>query len=563
MTAQPPRPADEGVATGMSRVSNIIAVSSCKGGVGKSTTAVNLAFALHRQGARVGILDADIHGPSLPTMVRPETREVEFEGNQIKPLEARGVKLMSYGFVNPGAAAIMRGPMVVQLLQQFVGLTSWGELDYLVIDMPPGTGDIQLTLCQVLNITAAVVVTTPQRLSFTDVVKGIDMFDVVNVPSVAVVENMAYYEEETDEETDETAETDGTAKFSASGLPDADVLVARVKEVFGLRGDELRERAFGTLPGADSFNLSESTNPVVLQENSLRELLVTRAVQEAMSEAVAAAVAAKAAAKAAAGPLKRRYLFGRGHSARLADMWGIENTVQMPLAADIARLGDSGVPVVVAAPDGPHAAAYGALATAVVQEVAKLRHGGSGRPQLRYDEAEHAIVVEVAAPSGVAAAAAAVEGGETATGSAVVAPAAGVASTAGAGDAAGAAAATPPSRGLRLLQAVRPAALRRACRCAVCVEELTGRPLLRPEDVSDDVKPTDFAPVGNYAVAIGWSDGHRSLYPYAAFIDEYGGRRRRARGLDDEELAGRPAAAAAADLQTQPRTERQSEPAPV
>ena len=182
---------------GLKDVSHVVAVASCKGGVGKSTVAVNLAFSLALSGYRVGIFDADVYGPSLPTMVHIEDRQVKFEGALILPFEHAGVLLMSFGFAKDPAqeddAAIMRGPIVSQVINQLLTGTKWGELDYLIIDMPPGTGDVQLTLTQMVPIVASVLVTTPQQLSYVDVVKGIQMFDKVKVPTVAVVQNMSFF----------------------------------------------------------------------------------------------------------------------------------------------------------------------------------------------------------------------------------------------------------------------------------------------------------------------------------------------------------------------------------
>lgn len=183
----------------LEQVKSIVAVSSCKGGVGKSTVAVNLAFQLRKSGAKVGIFDCDVYGPSLPVMVRfPETPEmVMYEDDQkqkhIVPAihEESGIKLVSFGYA--GKAAVMRGSMVTGLIAQLMTQTDWGELDYLVLDLPPGTGDIHLTLAQVCRITAAVIVTTPQKLSIIDVERGISMFSQLAVPSVAVVQNMSYF----------------------------------------------------------------------------------------------------------------------------------------------------------------------------------------------------------------------------------------------------------------------------------------------------------------------------------------------------------------------------------
>jgi ATP-binding protein involved in chromosome partitioning len=175
-------------------VKNIVAVASGKGGVGKSTTAVNLALALAAEGASVGLLDADIYGPSLPMMLGIDRRPDSADGKTMTPLENHGVQVMSIGFlVDQDQAMIWRGPMATQALEQLLRQTNWKDLDYLVVDMPPGTGDIQLTLSQRVPMTGAVIVTTPQDIALLDAKKGIKMFEKVGVPILGIVENMAVH----------------------------------------------------------------------------------------------------------------------------------------------------------------------------------------------------------------------------------------------------------------------------------------------------------------------------------------------------------------------------------
>jgi ATP-binding protein involved in chromosome partitioning len=176
------------------QVKNIIAVASGKGGVGKSTTAVNLALALAAEGASVGLLDADIYGPSQPMMMGIEGRPESADGKTMDPLENYGVQVMSIGFlVDQDEAMIWRGPMATQALEQLIRQTNWRDLDYLIVDMPPGTGDIQLTLSQRVPMTGAVIVTTPQDIALLDAKKGIKMFEKVGVPILGLVENMAVH----------------------------------------------------------------------------------------------------------------------------------------------------------------------------------------------------------------------------------------------------------------------------------------------------------------------------------------------------------------------------------
>ncbi|HEY3297575.1 MAG TPA: iron-sulfur cluster carrier protein ApbC [Armatimonadota bacterium] len=174
-------------------VKNIIAVASGKGGVGKSTVAVNLAAALAQTGASVGLLDADIYGPSIPIMMGV-TEQPKTDGQKLLPIERSGVRLMSIGFLIPAESPVIwRGPMVMKAVQQLLYEVNWGELDYLIVDLPPGTGDAQLTLAQQVPVTGAVIVTTPQDVALADATKGVNMFREVRVPILGIIENMSYF----------------------------------------------------------------------------------------------------------------------------------------------------------------------------------------------------------------------------------------------------------------------------------------------------------------------------------------------------------------------------------
>jgi ATP-binding protein involved in chromosome partitioning len=188
--APPPPPEPQNI---LPDVKYTIAVASGKGGVGKTTVSVNLAVALAKTGARIGLLDADIYGPNVPIMMGTNER-LSSRNNRIAPLNRYDVDMVSVGFISQGDAAIIwRGPLVGRMIQQFLSDVDWGELDYLIIDMPPGTGDAQLTLTQTLALTGAIVVCTPQTVALADAKKGINMFKKVNVPILGVVENMSYF----------------------------------------------------------------------------------------------------------------------------------------------------------------------------------------------------------------------------------------------------------------------------------------------------------------------------------------------------------------------------------
>lgn len=194
MDAEVPKGRGLGEKVTVEGVRNIIAVSSGKGGVGKSTVAVNVAVSLASNGARVGLMDADVYGPNVPIMLGVSDRQPEVQVNKLVPIEAHGVRVMSMAFLQPGdKPMIVRGPILHGLVKQFLSDVKWGELDYLIVDMPPGTGDVQLSLAQLVPVQGAVLVTTPQNVAVADVRRALRMFETVAVPVLGIVENMSYF----------------------------------------------------------------------------------------------------------------------------------------------------------------------------------------------------------------------------------------------------------------------------------------------------------------------------------------------------------------------------------
>ncbi len=344
------------IETTLDTVRSIIAVSSCKGGVGKSTVAAYIAQNLARRGLKVGLLDADLHGPSIPSLFDLTRVNVAInEKKEFVPVEHNGLKIISFGFLLGDAPAVMRGPMVTQYIQQILNRTAWGELDHLLIDMPPGTGDIQLTITQSARLSGAVIVTTPQTLSLIDVARGILMFEKVSVPILGVIENMSYFI-----------------------CPDCSAKHA----IFGSQASKSLQERFGV------------------------EIL-------------------------AAWPLSDKFI----------------HSVSPELAQD---------PLVRETADK------------VLAALEKARAQQGVIPKIRFDQ----NYVTLTWPDGTQARVA--------------------------------------NRDLRL-----------SCGCALCIDERSGKQLLKEKDVRSDIAPREITPLGNYAIGITWNDRHSSgIYPYKNILEE-------------------------------------------
>ena len=338
-------------------VKNVVPVGSGKGGVGKSTVSANLAIALAKLGARVGVMDADIYGPSIPTIMGTHVPPAAGNG-KIVPVLRYGVEIVSIGFFVPkGEATILRGPMLSKMVEKFLGGVEWGELDYLLVDLPPGTGDVQLSLCQMIPLTGAAVVSTPQDLAFNVAEKAISMFNKLRTPILGLVENMS--------------------------------------------GFECRHCGH------------------------------------------------------------REEIFGSGGVRRFAMANEIPFLGEIPLSTDIRTTSDEGYPIVQSMPESPSARAFVRVAENLAAQVSTLTMGGvsTDRPE----------IAEMTRPS---------------------------------------------TSDVRILwkdgheSIYTGYALRVGCRCAVCVDEMSGNKRLREESISKDVRPLSIDPVGRYAIRFQWSDGH-------------------------------------------------------
>ena len=344
MTSQPRAPRETPEQSGLQSVRSLVAVSSCKGGVGKSTVAAGLARVLAQRGHKIGLLDTDIYGPSIPTLFDLHSSGVMAdEDNMMIPVEIDGLKIMSFGFLMGRDPAVMRGPMVANYMQQLLHKVAWGELDILVLDMPPGTGDVQLTICQSVQLDGALIVSTPQALSLVDVEKGIIMFDKVNVPVLGMIENMSYFV-------------------------------------------------------CDNCD-------------------------------------------------KKHYVFGQGTES-LTERYGIDILAKLPLSP--AEYGRSF--------EGPvNSEALSAAADAVVRAIGKSSREQIAKPEVEFDASRIKLTWS--------------DGSVTEVGN---------------------------------------FDLRLACRCALCVDEMTGEQKLKSADIPENVIPKEINTVGNYAIQVTWSDGHSS-----------------------------------------------------
>lgn len=352
--------------SGIKKINSFIAISSCKGGVGKSTVCASLALDLAARGYKVGLLDADIYGPSAPTLFSLYNISVKLTAeNKIIPPEIKGLKIVSFGFLVGDSPAVMRGPMVSNYINQLVHQVEWGELDYLLIDMPPGTGDIQLTLCQTLSLDGAVIVTTPHQLSLTDVGKGILMFEKVNVPVLGVVENLSYFFCQ-----------DNGKSYHLFGRDAADKLAKR----FGID-------ILGKLPISETFDLVSQLEP-----SANREPSASNAFQE-----------------------KLRKKFG-------------ETTDN------------------------------------VIRSIGRNYLSRREKPTIETSQSH----IKISWPEGKTL--------------------------------------TALNRNLRYY-----------CNSALNVDERTGKRIIKWEQIPQDIAAKSAMPLGNYAISVDWSDGHRSIFPYPYF----------------------------------------------